>query len=175
MLLFTIAFFIVDLMTGTSYIANYLPELMAVFVGVFLALSLEQWELAKHNQTRIDAMKRIVRKELVRMQEAVNARKGNYLESQVWTSLVNSGDAALLPTELQEQLFDIYAEANAHNIETSRLRDAAEAKRRDPTIAIVQAHIELSIRIDKKELDLSNKLHQFLASGVLDEDTESQE
>jgi hypothetical protein len=140
-----------------------------------LAISLERWELAKSDQTRIVAMKGILRRELNRMQIAIDARKGNYLDTQVWTSLVNSGDAALLLTELQGQLFDFYAEVNAHNIETSRLRDAAEADRREPTIDTMFAHSELSPRITVKERKLSMRLRKLLASKMMEEVEEGQE
>jgi hypothetical protein len=175
MVVFFVAFFVFDFATGTSYQTNYLPEAVAVVAGVFLALALERRELAKSDQTRIKAMKGILRRELNRMQKAIDDRKGNYLDTQVWISLVNSGNAAILPMELQEQLFDFYAEVNAHNIETNRCRDAAEEERRNPTPNTMMAHSELSIRIDRKELELSNRLRRLLASGLLGEVEESQE
>ena len=74
-------------------------------------------------------------------------RKGNYLDTQVWDSLINWGDSTLLTTELQDDLFDIYAIVQSQNIETSRARDAAEAYRREPNMATIKAHSDFSTRI----------------------------
>ncbi len=66
-------------------------------------------------------MKKILMKELQRMYNLVGERKGNYLDTQVWDSLINSGDASLLSTELQDVLFEIYTKARALNISRANL------------------------------------------------------
>ncbi len=65
--------------------------------------------------------------------------------------------------------FEIYAMARSLNIETSRARDAAEAHRREPTADTRQAHIDISIRISEKELELYNILNTFVSSKRLED------
>ena len=146
---------------------EYYPAFIATAMGVFVALILQEAFTAAKQEKRMVAMQKILLKELQRMFSLVGERKGNHLDTQVWDSLINSGDASLLTTELQDDLFDIYAMTGALNIETSRARDAAEAHRREPTEDTKKAHIDLSIRINGKELDLYNALNTFLKSNKL--------
>ncbi|MFW9810388.1 MAG: hypothetical protein ACFFE6_13500 [Candidatus Thorarchaeota archaeon] len=166
-------FWITDILWGSDVISNfpqtleYYPAFIATAMGVFFALVLQEALTLSKQEKRMDEMQKILRKELQRMQDLVSERKGNHLDTQVWDSLINSGDVSLLPTELQDELFEVYAKARAMNIEANRARDAAEAYRRQPTEDTEKAHKELSIRISEKEVELGNTLHIFLNSKKL--------
>ena len=147
---------------------EYYPAFIATAMGVFLALIIQEALTVSKQEKRMVAMKKILLKELQRMLSLVGERKGNHLDTQVWDSLIYSGDASLLSPELQDSLFEIYAMARSQNIETSRARDAAEAHRREPTAATKQAHVDISIRIAEKELELYNILNTFVNSKKLE-------
>lgn len=120
-----------DQSSATSYFANYAPELAATTVGIFVALSAERYLVARAKERRIVELRKVVRQEVERMREAVNAHEGKYLETAVWTSLVNSGDAALFPVELQERLFELYAKARVINSLSERVTEAGQAREID--------------------------------------------
>ena len=123
-----ILFWAIDQLSATLYATNYAPELAATSVGVFVALSAEQYLVARAKERRIVELRKVVRQEIERMRDAVNAHEGKYLETAVWTSLVNSGDAALFPVELQEKLFELYAKARTINSLSERVRDVDRAR-----------------------------------------------
>ena len=147
---------------------EYYPAFIATAMGVFLALIIQEALTVSKQEKRMEAMQKILLKELQRMLSLVSERKGNHLDIQVWDSLIYSGDASLLIPELQDNLFEIYTMARALNIKTSRARDAAEAHRREPTADTKQAHVDISIRITDKELELYNILNTFLKSNMLE-------
>jgi len=126
-----VLFWASDQLSATSYAANYAPELAATSVGVFVALSAEQYLVARAKERRIAELRKVVRQEIERMRDAVNAHEGKYLETAVWTSLVNSGNAALFPIELQERLFELYAKARVINSLSERVTEAGQAREMD--------------------------------------------
>lgn len=151
---------------------EYYPAFIATAMGVFLALIIQEAFTVSKQEKRMAAMQKILLKELQRMLSLVGKRKGNHLDTQVWDSLIYSGDASLLSPELQDNLFEIYAMVRAQNIETLRARDTAEAHRREPTADTKQAHVNISIRIADKELELYNILTTFLKSNMLEDQHE---
>ena len=167
-------FWIMDALWGSDVISNFpqtlefYPAFIATAMGVLLALMLQEALAQSKQEKRMGEIQSILRKELQRMLDLVAERKGNHLDTQVWDSLINSGDASLFSPELQDELFEIYAMARALNIETSRTRDAAEAYRRQPNEDTEKAHIELSIRISEKELKMENRLDKFLKLNKLE-------
>ncbi len=148
---------------------EYYPAFIATAMGVFLALIIQEAFTLSKQEKRMVAMQKILLKELQRLLNLLGEGKGNHLDVQVWDSLIYSGDASLLSPELQDNLFEIYAMTRALNIETSRARDAAEAHRREPTTDTRQAHIDISIRISGKELELYNILNTFVSSKKLED------
>ena len=149
------SFWILDSIWGPAAInqypqtLEYYPAFIATAMGVFLALIIQEALTVSKQEKRMVAMKKILLKELQRMLSLVGERKGNHLDTQVWDS-------------------QIYAMARSQNIETSRARDAAEAHRREPTAATKQAHVDISIRIAEKELELYNILNTFVNSKKLE-------
>ncbi len=168
-----VLFYFADVGVGAELIRQYpqaleyYPAFIATAMGVLLALLLEEALSLSKQEKRIEGMKDILKKEIERMHALVAQRKGNYLNTQVWDSLVNSGDVSSLQTDLLGDLFEVYEKAKSLNIETSRLRDAAEAHRRMPSEDTKAAHTQLSIQIDEKELQLQNAIGKFLKSKKL--------
>ncbi len=173
--LIAVAFWLNDVVWGLDIInrfpltLEYFPAFIATVMGVFLALIIQEALTVSKQEKRMVAIQKILLKELQRMFSLVGEGKGNHLDIQVWDSLIYSGDASLLSPELQDNLFEIYSMARAQNIETSRARDAAEAHRRNPTAETKQAHVDISIRIADKELELYNILNTFVSSKKLED------
>ena len=144
-------------------------------MGVFIALLVEEILTSSRQEKHMQAIQGILRNELKRMQELVSKRKGYLIDTQVWDSLINSGDASLLPTNLQEELFEIYASAKALNAETAQARYAAETYQRTPSEDTDRPYLEIPNRISKKEEELERILEEFLASDKLEDKQEHQQ
>ena len=166
-------FWILDSLIGSETIFNfpltleYYPAFIATAMGVFFALILQEAMTSSKQEKRMDEMQKILRKEIQRIHDLAAKKKGNHLDTQVWDSLIYSGDVSLLPPDLQDELFEVYFLIKALNIESKRARDAAEAKRLYPFEDTQKAHLELSIRINEKESELCKIIHDFLQSNKL--------
>jgi len=102
---------------------NYVPEFAVTVIGVIMALTLEQTVISRRNEKRLSDIQKVIRKELLRAQGVVEEGEGHYIETQVWDSLINSGDAAKLPVNLQDDLFELYSDLREYNTRTSIIRE----------------------------------------------------
>lgn len=176
----TLPFLVLDILWSSDVInkyplaVEYYPAFIATTMGVFIALLVEELLTSSRQEKRMQAIQGILRNELKRMQEIVSRQKGNHIDTQVWDSLINSGHASLLPTNLQEELFEIYARAKALNADTTRARDTAETQQKTPSEDTERPHFEISGRISKKEQELGKILEEFLASDKLEDSKEHQ-
>ena len=163
-----VLFLFSDQSSTTSYAANYAPELAAASVGVFVALSAEQYLIALAKERRIAELRKVVGQKIIRMRDAVNAHDGKYLETAAWTSLVNSGDASLFPVELQERLFELYAKARVINSLSERVRDVDRAREMNRESHRKDRRFqELRDERTKLEEELSGKISDILKENVL--------
>lgn len=163
-----ILFWAIDQLSATLYATNYAPELAATSAGVFVALSAEQYLVARAKERRIVELRKVVRQEIERMRDAVNAHEGKYLETAVWTSLVNSGNAALFPVELQERLFELYAKARAINSLSERVTEAGRAWEMDKDSRPKDSRFQkLNNEKDNSEILLSSMTSDILKGSAL--------
>jgi len=148
---------------------EFLPSSIATFLGVMLGLFLERGWVARKEEERTGEMLTLVERELDRMFALAKPMIGNHLDIQVWDSMINSGDVSKLALEVQDRLFEFYSGVRAHNIETARLRELAEAYRRDRTDTAKSAWEEASRRLSLKEQNLVESIKQILVSGIFKE------
>lgn len=148
-----------------------LPGALSVLFGIVLGLSVNQTLKAKRDESRARAIEILLKEdEIQRMHTLVSAKKCNFLETQTWQSLIQSGDVAILKMSLQRILFEFYAKVNVHNIETKELRQVAIEANKPMSIsderhrAAQNQHRGLSIRVLEKEKKLKEKIEEIIGS-----------
>lgn len=153
-----------DLVTQYPLALEYYPAFLATSIGVLLALVLEEAITASKRENRISALKKILEKEMQRIHSLVKDEKKEILYTPVWDSMVNSGDVSYLPTEMQDELFDIYTQVKSLNHAIERRNSTRELYGSKPNTENRQALTNLEILVDEKNLSIQNKHHKFLQS-----------
>ncbi len=161
-----LALILLSYITIDIYYQNYIPELLAGFLGIFLGIYLEAEIRLKKDRQRALELSVILKDEVNEIVKRAKAGNGNYLETQAWQSMVHSGDIALLEIEFQKALFYFYARVNAHNIDMAAYRSASisAASLLINEKSATASQVPTSTKIHKKEKEIIG-----LAKGILNQ------
>jgi hypothetical protein len=159
----TVLFFIIGIEIGFSYLVEFVAGSFGVFMGFLFVL----WAEAKKGEDRVPELVQIICNELERIKEIAPSTEARHLPTQVWTSLVNAGDSALLPTEIQERLYDIYADVAELNIQHEREREANDTWSRTGEEKHREVYVNLAIPNREAGTNLRNKINNLLNSDII--------
>jgi hypothetical protein len=159
---------IIDWLSGSALAPAFYTEFTAGALGVFLGLLLGMAKDEQKREKRIPEVVRIVRQELLRMKMALYVQKSIPLIMDAWTALVNSGDTKILPSDIQESLFSVYAHAKGLDFEYRREQNALDCRDTD-------LYEDLSSTNRKRELSLQHEIGAVLQTEIFVESGEERQ
>ena len=113
-----------DLLFGTTYLVNFVPGLLAGFIGVFLALALDQWNSDQREIKDVEKIRQELIEELDEICETLNDDVLFEVVPTVSWHIANStGLAAKLDDEIRYNIYRAYNSVELHNRAVERMLD----------------------------------------------------
>jgi len=119
-----VTFGLSDLLYSTVYLENFVPGLLAGFIGVFLALALDQWNSDQREMKEVEKIQQELIEELDDICEALNDDVLFEVVPTVSWHIANStGLAAKLDDEIRYSIYRAYNSVELHNRAVERMLD----------------------------------------------------
>ncbi len=136
----SIIFGLSDLLLGTTYFENFIPGLLAGFIGVFLALALDQWNSDQREKGEIEK----IRQELLEELDEICDKIGDdavfdVIPTVSWRIANTTGLAAKLDDEVRYDIYRAYNSVELYNRAVERLLDyLRRTETDDPEVRILE-------------------------------------
>lgn len=153
-IILAVTFGLSDFLLGTTYLVNFIPGLLAGFIGVFLALALDQWNSDQKEMRDIEKIRQELLEELDDICDALNDDVlFEVVPTVSWRIANSTGLAAKLDDDIRYSVYSAYNSVELHNRAVERMLDYMRRPDTD----------ELTVRM------LENRyrdLRQFVAANV---------
>jgi hypothetical protein len=139
-IILAVAFGLSDLLLNTAYLESFVPGLLAGFIGVFLALALDQWNSDQREKRDVEKIEKELIDELDDICDTLNDDVLFEVVPTVSWHIANStGLAAKLDDEIRYSIYRAYNSVELHNRAVERMLDYMRRTDADePTIRTLE-------------------------------------